>query len=49
MSQAPLALDLKVQVSPEISGSLAARGVAVGKGGELKYQILGTASAPIIR
>jgi type II secretion system protein N len=49
MSQAPLALDLKVQVSPEIRGSLAAQGVAVGKGGELKYQILGTASAPIIR
>lgn len=48
-SQAPLALELALQVSPEIRGSLAIQGVQVGKSGELHYEILGTAAAPIVR
>lgn len=48
-SQAPLDLEITLQVSPEIRGSLAAQGVQVGRDGQLRYRVLGTASAPIVR
>jgi type II secretion system protein N len=47
--QAPLQLDLSIQLSPEIRGSLSAQGVRVGRDGQLRYQVLGTAAAPIVR
>jgi len=47
--QAPLQLEIAIQVSPEIHGSLAAQGVRVGRDGQLRYRVLGTAAAPIVR
>lgn len=48
-AQAPLQLEIALDVSPEIHGSLAAQGVRVGRDGQLRYRVLGTASAPIVR
>ncbi len=47
--QAPLQLEIAIQVSPEIRGSLGAQGVRVGGDGQLRYRVLGTAAAPIVR
>jgi type II secretion system protein N len=47
--QAPLDLELAVQVAQGIRGSLASQGVRVGRDGELHYKISGTASAPVVR
>jgi type II secretion system protein N len=48
-TQAPLDLELTVQVAQGVRGSLTSQGVRVGRDGELKYKISGTAAAPIIR
>jgi len=47
--QAPLDLELAVQVAQNVRSSLASQGVRVGKNGELHYKISGTASAPVVR
>jgi len=47
--QAPLDLDLSVQVAQNVRSSLASQGVRVGKDGALHYKISGTASAPVVR
>jgi type II secretion system protein N len=47
--QAPLDLELAVQVAQNIRSSLATQGVRVGRDGQLHYKISGTASAPVIR
>jgi type II secretion system protein N len=48
-SQSPLDLELAVQVAQNVRGSLTAQGVRVGRDGELKYKISGTAAAPVVR
>jgi type II secretion system protein N len=48
-AQAPLQLEIAIEVAREIHGSLAAQGVRVGRDGQLHYRVLGTASAPIVR
>lgn len=47
--QAPLDLELAVQVAQAIRGSLTSQGVRIGRDGELHYKISGTASAPVVR
>ena len=47
--QAPLDLELAVQVAQAVRGSLTSQGVRVGRDGELHYKISGTAAAPIVR
>lgn len=47
--QAPLDLELAVQVAQGVRGSLVSQGVRVGRDGELHYKISGTASAPVVR
>jgi type II secretion system protein N len=47
--QAPLDLELAVQVAQSIRSSLTSQGVRVGRDGELHYKISGTAAAPIVR
>jgi type II secretion system protein N len=48
-SQAPLDLELAVQVDQGVRGSLTSQGVRVGRDGELHYKISGTASTPVVR
>jgi type II secretion system protein N len=48
-SQAPLDLELAVQVAQGVRGSLTSQGVRVGRDGELHYKISGTAATPVIR
>ena len=48
-SQAPLDLELAVQVAQGVRGSLTSQGVRVGRDGELKYKISGTAANPVVR
>ena len=48
-SQAPLDLELAVQVAQGVRGSLTSQGVRVGRDGELQYRISGTAAAPVVR
>ena len=47
--QAPLDLELAVQVAQGVRSSLTSQGVRVGRDGQLHYKISGTASAPIVR
>ena len=47
--QAPLDLELAVQIAQNARSSLTSQGVKVGRNGELHYKISGTASAPVIR
>lgn len=49
MADAPLALELMVEVAESIRGSLGTQGVRVGRGGEIQVKVTGTTSAPIIR
>ena len=47
--EAPLDLELAVQVAQNVRSSLASQGVRVGRDGEIHYKISGTASAPVVR
>jgi type II secretion system protein N len=48
-TQAPLALEVAIQVSDTIRSSLTSQGVRVGRDGELHFQVTGTAGAPIVQ
>lgn len=48
-SQAPLDLELAVQVAQNVRGSLTSQGVRVGRDGALHYKISGTAASPVVR
>jgi type II secretion system protein N len=48
-SQAPLDLELAVQVAQGVRASLTSQGVRVGRDGQLQYKISGTAASPVVR